>query len=350
LQLIYNYNSFSKFVKTFSHILNIKNLSHILIVRLSSLGDVLLATPMIRSLKKKNSALHIDFLVRSEYSDLLKFNPHISSLFCFSRNDEGNRKIKLKLLETKYDCVIDLQNNLRSKLFLNHLSAEILSFNKKRFEKVMLVRLKINLLKDAPQIPVRYAQTIPSFQLDNEGLELFLPENIKARISSEDNFIGLCPGARHFTKRWQKENFLQLGKMLQENKFSVALLGGRSDRELCGEIVKALPGSVDLSTDDDILQLAKDMQHCKAIVCNDSGLMHAACAVKTPVVALYGSTVSEFGFSPFGCKNIILENNFLTCRPCSHIGRKKCPQKHFRCMSELTPQQVLESINKLVNT
>ena len=253
-------------------------------------------------------------------------------------------------MEMKYDCIIDLQNNLRSKLFLNNLTGEVLTFNKKRFEKVLLVHLKINLLKEVPQIPIRYAETIPDFQLDDEGLDLFLPENIASRIPAGQNVIGLCPGARHFTKRWQKENFIQLGKMLIEKGFSVALFGGESDRELCEEISKEIPGSVNLSTEDDILQLAKDMQQCKAVVCNDSGLMHAACAVKIPVVAIYGSTVREFGFTPYGCKNIILENNSLTCRPCSHIGKKKCPQKHFRCMLELTPAQAFESINKVLKT
>ena len=330
--------------------MKINNCKHILIVRLSSLGDILLTTPLIRSLKKQNPNLQIDLLIRSEYSDLLKANPYISSLHLFSREDQENKKLKIKLMEMKYDCIIDLQNNLRSKLFLNNLTGEVLTFNKKRFEKVLLVHLKINLLKEVSQIPIRYAETIPDFQLDDEGLDMFLPENITSRIPPGQNVIGLCPGARHFTKRWQKENFIQLGKMLIEKGFSVALFGGKSDRELCEEISKEIPGSVNLPTEDDILQLATDMQQCKAIVCNDSGLMHAACAVKIPVVAIYGSTVREFGFTPYGCKNIILENNSLTCRPCSHIGKKKCPQKHFRCMLELTPAQAFESINKVLKT
>lgn len=328
--------------------MNITDCKHILIVRLSSLGDILLTTPLIRSLKKQNPNLQIDFLIRSEYGDLLKANPYISSLHLFSRDDQENKKLKIKLMEMKYDCIIDLQNNLRSKLFLNNLTGEVLTFNKKRFEKVLLVHLKINLLKEVSQIPIRYAETIPDFQLDDEGLDLFLPENITSRILPGQNVIGLCPGARHFTKRWQQENFIQLGKMLIEKEFSVALFGGKNDRELCEEISKEIPGSVNLSTEDDILQLAKDIQQCKAIVCNDSGLMHAACAVKIPVVTIYGSTVREFGFTPYGCKNIILENNSLTCRPCSHIGKKKCPQKHFRCMLELTPAQAFESINKVL--
>ena len=328
--------------------MNINDCKHILIVRLSSLGDVLLTTPLIRSLKKRYPLLQIDFLVRAEYAGLLKFNPNLFSLHLFTKNDEENKKLKIKLIEVKYDFVIDLQNNLRSKLFLNSLSGKCFSFNKKRFEKVLLVHTKINLLKEAAPIPVRYAETIPDFQLDAEGLDLFLPENIFAKITKMQNVIGLCPGARHFTKQWQKENFIALGNILTGKGFSVALFGGKSDKELCEDISGKITGSINLSTDDDILQLAKDMQQCKAIVCNDSGLMHAACAVQTPVVAIYGSTVREFGFTPHGCKNVILENNSLTCRPCSHIGRKKCPLKHFRCMVELTPQQAFESIIKVL--
>jgi len=328
--------------------LNIDNCKHILIVRLSSLGDVLLATPLLRSLRKQNPSLQIDFLVRAEYAELLSLNPNISSLHLFSRNDVENKKLKIKLMEMRYDCIIDLQNNLRSKILLNNLDSEVFTFNKKRFEKVLLVHMKINLLKEAAQIPVRYAETVPGFQLDNEGLDLFLPANVLPRISANQKYVGLCPGARHFSKRWPKENFISLGKKLREEGFPVALFGGKSDLEICAEIAEAIPGSIDLSTDDKILQIARDMQQCKAIVCNDSGLMHTACAVKVPVVAIYGSTVREFGFTPYGCKNIILENNSVSCRPCSHIGKKKCPQKHFRCMVELTPQMAFESIKKVV--
>ena len=251
-------------------------------------------------------------------------------------------------MEMRYDCIIDLQNNLRSKILLNNLDSEVFTFNKKRFEKVLLVHMKINLLKESGQIPVRYAETFPGLYLDNEGLDLFLPENVLPRISANQNYVGLCPGARHFSKRWPKENFIALGKILREEGFPVALFGGKSDGEICAEIAGAIPGSIDLSTDDKILQIARDMQQCKAIVCNDSGLMHTACAVKVPVVAIYGSTVREFGFTPYGCKNIILENNSVSCRPCSHIGKKKCPQKHFRCMVELTPQMAFESIKEVV--
>jgi len=301
-------------------------------------------------LKTQNPELLIDFVVRAEYADLLKLNPHINRLYSFSRSDEENKKIKLDLLEMKYECIIDLQNNLRSKFLLQNLSGEVYSFNKKRFEKVLLVHTKINLLKDAPPIPVRYAQTVPTLRLDDQGLEIFLPEDCNPRIKSGEKVIGLCPGARHFTKRWPKEYFSELGKMLSSEGFTLALLGGKSDKEICGELTTEIPGSIDLSTEDDILQLAGDMKQCKAVLCNDSGLMHTACAVNVPVVAIFGSTTKAFGFVPYGGRNIILENNSLSCRPCSHIGKKKCPQKHFRCMLEVTPQHAFDSLKEILKS
>jgi ADP-heptose:LPS heptosyltransferase len=92
------------------------------------------------------------------------------------------------------------------------------------------------------------------------------------------------------------------------------------------------------------------MKKCKAVICNDSGLMHTACAVGTPVLTFFGSTVKEFGFTPYRNKNLILENNSLSCRPCSHIGRDKCPKNHFKCMKELTPEIVFNKLNQLLNT
>jgi heptosyltransferase-2 len=72
--------------------------------------------------------------------------------------------------------------------------------------------------------------------------------------------------------------------------------------------------------------------------------MHTATAVGIPVIAFYGSTVKEFGFTPYKAKNLILENNYLSCRPCTHIGRSSCPKKHFKCMKDVSPQLAIEKL------
>jgi heptosyltransferase-2 len=213
----------------------------------------------------------------------------------------------------------------------------------------LLVNFKINKLQNEPQIPVRYAQSIPEFTLDNNGLDLFTDKSIDSRLSKKNNLVGFCPGARHFTKRWPKEYFIELGNKLTKAGYTILLLGGKIDKELCTEISKEIPSSINAANYDDILQIAADMKICKAVVCNDSGLMHTAAAAGTKVIAIFGSTVKEFGFTPYNCQDLILENNSLTCRPCSHVGRSSCPKKHFNCMHLTKPDFVFEKVISFIS-
>jgi heptosyltransferase-2 len=321
--------------------------SKILIVRLSSLGDILLATPLIRSLKKENPNLEIHFLLREEYKDVLIKNPYISKLLTLKR-EYPILKTKTMISENDCDLVIDLQNNFRSENLTTGLNCPKVKFKKLSWQKFLLVKFKINKLKDVGTIPERYAAAIEGLKLDNEGLDLFTENKPSGILINKDNLIGFCPGSRHFTKMWPKEYYIELGKRLSENNFNVVIFGGEADRQVCAEISSYLTGCINLCNENDIMQTAADMKLCKAIVCNDSGLMHAACAVKVPVLAIFGSTVKEFGFVPYGSKNLILENKSLTCKPCSHIGKSYCPKKHFKCMNELTPDLVFNSVIQLI--
>jgi heptosyltransferase-2 len=218
------------------------------------------------------------------------------------------------------------------------------------------VNFKVNLLKNAVQIPERYARIFDNFQLDNEGLELITYNAPSLLFEADKKYIGFAPGARHFTKTWPRNYFIELGKMLNAQGYTIALLGGKDDRLVCAEICSQIDG-VDLSNKNDILQTAADMKKCLAVVCNDSGLMHSAVASGVKVLTIFGSTVKEFGFTPYIGKNsgliknyIVLENKAITCRPCTHIGRYKCPKKHFKCMLELTPLLVFNNLNLLLNS
>jgi lipopolysaccharide heptosyltransferase II len=316
----------------------------ILIIRLSSLGDILLTTPFIRSIKNQFPNLEIDFVIRAQYSDVLKLNPYVNKVFTFSRIENDNFGIIKEIKNSEYDLVIDLQNNLRSNKLVSMLKTQSVSFSKNSLNKFLLVNFKINKLKYAPQIPVRYSQTISDFKLDEKGLDLFTDKTPSVKLVQKGNIIGFCPGARHFTKRWPKEYFIELGKKLTAYGYSIVLFGGKIDIEICAAVANEIPGAINLSNNDDILQTAADMELCKAIICNDSGLMHAASAVGTKVVTIFGSSVKEFGFTPYICTNLILENKLLNCRPCSHIGRSKCPKKHFDCMQLIKPQFVFEKV------
>ncbi len=326
----------------------ISKLKKILIIRLSSLGDILLATPFLRSLKKQFPSLEIDMVIREEYADTIKLNSHIRKQFYFSRNDEVNKNLILNLSVENYDLVIDLQNNFRSKKITNKLKTKTVKFDKKSWDKFLLVNFKINNLKTEPQIPVRYAATITNFKLDDKGIDLISNKPESELIINKSNLIGFCPGARHFTKRWLTEYFINLGNLLSKKDYQIVLFGGKTDRGICREIVGKIPDAIDLSNNNDLLQTVSDMKQCLAVVCNDSGLMHVASATGTKVVAIFGSTVKEFGFAPYKCDNLILENNSLSCRPCSHIGKDHCPKGHFKCMKEIKPDLVFNKVTSFI--
>ncbi len=328
----------------------LSKLNKILIIRLSSLGDILLTTPFIRAIKSQFPDIKIDMLLREEYANVVKLNPYLNKKFLFKKDDKSNNVLIEQLKNTNYELVIDLQNNLRSKKIVSSLKTKSVKFDKRSFDKFLLVNFKINKLKEALQIPVRYSNTIQDLKLDKGGLDLFTDKSANEELIGKNNLIGFCPGARHFTKRWLKEYFVELGNKLTQDGYTIVLFGGRIDKEICEEINKAIPGSINLANDDDLLQTVADMKLCKVVVCNDSGLMHTATATGTKVIAIFGSTVKELGFAPYNCNNLILENNSLTCRPCSHIGRSNCPKKHFDCIKSIKPYFVFEKIQSIIST
>lgn len=305
--------------------MNLRDIDKILIIRLSSLGDVLLTTPIIRSIKKSNPKIAIDFIVRREYADAIKYNPNVSQIFPYIKNGD-NKKLYDELLKRNYDLIIDLQNNNRSAGIVQSLTKPVAKFYKPTLKKFLLVNFKINLFGEIISIPERYANSFNEIKLDEKGLELFIPKEIKPRINIDKNIVGFCPGSKHFTKMWSTEYFIELGNKLIADGNKIILLGGKDDKQICDEISSNINGSVNLSGEDNLLQIAADMKNCKLVICNDSGLMHTACAVDVPVVAIFGSTVKEFGFFPYKSRSLVLENNSLSCRPCSHIGRNNCPK------------------------
>ena len=146
--------------------MNLENVNNLLIVRLSSLGDILLTSPLIRSIKNKYPGIEIDFVVRDEYKDVLKLNPHLREVYIFHRDKDKTEDLKSKLCNNKYDLVLDLQNNIRSHKLLSCFGDSVAVYKKHHVQKFLLVLLKINRLKDAPQIPVRYASVLDDFILD----------------------------------------------------------------------------------------------------------------------------------------------------------------------------------------
>jgi heptosyltransferase-2 len=330
--------------------LDLSDKKSILIIRLSSLGDILLTTPLIRSIKKKYPDIKIDFILKEQYKELLQFNPYLSRIFEYKIKSNEKQFLIKTLKNIKYDLVIDLQNNFRSFQLRRNVKAPAVKFNKRTPAKFFLVNFKYNILRNAAPIPQRYAQALYNFELDEEGLDFYLPHSTKSQLVDFDKYIGFAPGSRHFTKMWPKQYYADLGNLLMSKGYLIVLFGGLGDLQICYELSIKIPGSINLCNDNKIFNTAIDMKKCRVIVTNDSGLMHIASSLNIYVLAVFGSTVKEFGFMPYRCKNSILENIGLYCRPCTHIGKDTCPENHFRCMLELTPQTAIDKLNTILKT
>lgn len=326
----------------------------ILIIRLSSIGDIVLSTPLIRVLRNKFPNSQIDFIIKKEFSELLKYNPNLTNLIEFNTENGFKELLRLKrqILKENYDLIIDIHNNLRSIFLRMFTGAHVVRINKRVFKRFLLVKFKINLYKNAIHVVDRYIETLSNFSIknDNQGLEIFVPEDTieiaknKINFSDKNLYIAIAPSAKHETKRWLPERFAQLGDKLAEKfKAKIILLGGKEDEDRCRFVEEMMVSKpINLCGKTTLLESAAVLSMCKLLVTNDSGLMHIGSAMKTRIVAIFGSTVKEFGFSPYGVENIVIEKN-IPCRPCSHIGRNKCPEGHFKCMRDIQVEDVFNA-------
>jgi heptosyltransferase-2 len=334
----------------------------ILILRLSSIGDILLSTPFIRQVRQKFPEAKIDFIVKERYKDLLINNSKIDQLFYIKSSDENEKLsgLKRKLTEKSYDIVFDLHNNLRSNYLKRGINAgSIYSIQKGKIKQTLLVWFKINLYGRETPIPNRYLSVAEAFNVedDGEGLELYWEKEtiitaeqkvLLKGLNLKKPIIGLAPGAGFFTKRWPVNKFVELIEMIQQNtKAQVVVFGGEKDKEI-GSYLNKQKKAIDLCGHLTLLETAFIISKCNIIVTNDSGLMHMGTAVQTPVLAIFGSTVRELGFFPYRSESIVIENLDINCRPCSHIGRHKCPKGHFRCMENISPDQVYTELKRFL--
>lgn len=332
----------------------------ILMIRLSSLGDVILSTFALRLIRKKFPDAHIDFLVAKEYAQALRLNPHIQNVFEYDKSLPFSKHL-LKTLslfnQLHYDIILDLQNNLRSRVFALGKAERVFRLNKRRFYKLSLVCLKKRRV-NFEHISLLYKNTLPyliDFD-DGLGLELwtskdsngYVPFNKEKKLKNIQN-IAIAPGAKHFTKRLTRKLATQIIKQILD-KFDakVFLIGGIEDFAYCKELVIDSARVFNLCGEFDVLGTAAFLDDCDLVISADSAAVHIASARKVPIIVIYASTVPEFGFTPFRVPYEIVEINNLKCRPCSHIGRSKCPLQHFDCMEKITPEIIFESIEKLI--
>jgi len=331
----------------------------ILIIRLSSIGDILLASPFLRQTRKRYPKAQIDFLVKQKYSSLVSANPHIDRII--QLGPDNLFKLIKSLTSEKYDYVFDLHNNVRSRIIRSQLDAKTSShIRKNKIAQQLFVRFKITRYYKTEPIPRRYLAVgrVAGIEDDKKGLEFYWDRPSETRIDSylmgipndeKKMLIAIAPGAGFYTKRWPIDYYAELIEILRKKYQAYFLvLGDQCDHELGKKLHAGRQFVINLTSKVDLMEAGALLSNCRLAITNDSGIMHMAAAVGTPVTAIFGSSVKQFGFFPYRAKSCVVENNGLKCRPCSHIGRSDCPQGHFKCMLELTPDLVYESLTRFI--
>ena len=321
----------------------------VLIIRFSSIGDIVLTTPVIRCVKKQLPFSEVHYLTKYAYRSILESNPYINKLHLLNHNLP---EILPSLIKEQFDYIIDLHHNVRTLQVKRALSKSVaFSFNKLNFQKWLLTALKVNLMPTV-HIVDRYMETVKLLGISNDGmgLDYFIPE--KDRVFENDlpmshvfGFIGVVIGAALNTKKLPTKKLKELCSKID---YPIILLGGPEDKATGEEIASVDSiriynscGKFNLNESADLIRRAK------CIIAHDTGLMHIAAAFKKQIISIWGNTVPEFGMAPYyglaSQPSDRFEVKGLWCRPCSKIGFSKCPLGHFKCMNK-------QDIEKIVHT
>ncbi|MBK7572705.1 MAG: glycosyltransferase family 9 protein [Bacteroidetes bacterium] len=322
-----------------------------LLLRFSSIGDIVLTSPVIRCLKKQVPGAEVHFLTKKSFEAVTKHNPYLDKTFLF---EERVHEVLDLLKEENYDAVIDLHHNFRTLKLKRALGVPSHSFNKLNIEKWMAVNFKTKSLPNK-HIVDRYLETVSSFGVknDGEGLDYFITpddEKIVTTLPSsfQPNYIAWVIGAKHATKQLPLSKMISIAGKL---KMPVVILGGKEDMMRSKEIISHFNVPVfDGCGNFSLNQSAAIVKHAHHVITHDTGLMHIAAAFRKKIISVWGNTIPEFGMYPylpaaFSANNKIVEIKNLSCRPCSKIGFDKCPKGHFKCMNLLPEEEVVNTFS-----
>ena len=334
----------------------------ILIIQTAFPGDLILTTPLIRAAKEKfpDSELHI--LVIPQTQELLKNNPHIKGMIVYAKkggNGLGFWQAVKKLKSMRFDLALIPHRSFRSGLLAKLAGCELRVGFKNSAGKIFLTD-RVDYRLDQHEI-VRNLSLLGWEGAQPEPIlpELFPSEEEITRVEAYlnehnskigDDLVCIAPGSVWATKRWLPESFAQVGDLLmKKEQVKVVLIGSGDDCRLAEEISSMMSSKpINACGRLNLLESAALISKAKLVISNDSAPTHIAVAMRTPVITIFGSTVPEFGFYPFGEGNAIIQKQ-LYCRPCGIHGLKRCPEGHFRCMKEISAEEVLLAAEKILH-
>lgn len=322
----------------------------VLLARFSSIGDIIITTPIIRALAQKYPSWEIHFATKKAYAPLLQHNPYLSSLHLL---DNRFRGFISQLQNENFDLFIDLHVNLRTSMLARFLGAKLqFSYQKGNVLKWLTVN------HSAYQMPMqhtvyRYFDALKTLEItyDHEGYDLFFPaEDQVTHHQYPEPYLCYAIGGKFNTKQLDLDNAVKLCRNVHAK---VLLLGGEEDLPFGEAIAKQTENTVNLAGTTSLLQSARLMDNSVGVIAHDTGLMHMAAALRKPICSIWGSTVTALGFYPLQHisveeKSILIENVGLSCRPCHRHGRQVCPKGHFACMRKLDVSHAWKWANQLL--
>lgn len=324
----------------------------ILVIRLSSIGDIVLTTPVVRAIKTQIPGAELHFLTKTANEAVIKANPYIDKIHLYDSSRKNDLFDELKA--EHFDYVIDLHGKHRTRQVVRRLKRPSYTYNKLTLGRAFCVAFKVNLLPNK-HIVDRFFQAVADLNVhnDHKGLDFFIPEGCgfdgdDLPMVFEDGFVAIVLAGQHVTKRIPASKVIEIGSILHK---PVMLLGGQDVAEAGEEIAlqlgdRAYNGCGKYT----LYQSCSILKQADCVITGDTGLMHVAAAFRKPVAVLWGNTIPEFGMYPYMPGQRFLYRNFevcpLRCRPCSKLGRAKCPRKHFKCMNMIPAIEVSDWVNK----
>jgi heptosyltransferase-2 len=329
-----------------------------LIIRLGSIGDVVLTTPVIRCVKKQVSNSVVHYLVKPEIKNVIEHNPYIDKIHLFQNDAENLEELKSET----FDHIIDLQNDAGTKKLCKILKVSVSSYNKLNFEKSVFINLKWNIMPKQLHVVDRYMQAVDYLGVynDGKGLDYFIPKKDETResdipASHHLGYIVIVIGASFYTKKLPVKKLQELCKKIDH---PIILLGSKKEFGEGDAIASVDPikvynacGKFNLNESADLVRKSK------IVITHDTGLMHIAAAFKKPIIIVWGSTTPSFGMTPYygdtyRAGKMPFYNNVqvkkLWCRPCTEIGKTECPLGHFKCMKKISIDEILQKVDEKI--
>ncbi|MCD8554427.1 lipopolysaccharide heptosyltransferase II [Seleniivibrio sp.] len=326
----------------------------ILIFNPSFLGDSVLTTPLIQAVKAKYPEAQISFCVRPEYVPLFDGLAEISEVIPFDKRRSysglsGIFRFAKYLEQRGFDIVLTPHKSFRTNLtlwlakipvrvgFVESAFSALLTSSCARYMDLHEVQRNLTLYEAAfGEYPAKYP------------LKVVIDQEKKAEFAKlGENLIGIAPGSVWATKMWPAERFAEVADRLKEDGYTPVIIGAPEDVPAAEKLMKAAKYEhINMCGKTSLKELPALIANFGFMVTNDSGPMHIAVAAGVRCIAIFGPTVKELGFTPYDEVSRVAEVAGLNCRPCGLHGSRKCPKKHFRCMLEISTQDVLALLEK----